>query len=422
MDAEQVRASVPIVRAVIESRSVDYLPADLTNRRRELRGGEGIKRMTNPIFSANRLKLGTFCTNGRGASFSLAPEVNGMNFPLSVKAARMADEAGLEAVVSFARWLGYIKGKPNHYTGDVMDPFAWAAAIAQATQRVGVFVTSHAPTIHPLLAARQAATIDVISGGRLGFNIVAGWNRHELEMFGAPLLEHEARYDYLAEWIQVIERLWTSDEPFDHDGEFFKINGGFTLPKPIQKPRPPIMNAGGSPRGVRFACRYADMCFVFVKSRDPAQIRADVDAYKNTAREEFGREVQVWTNAFVVQRETQKEAEDFLDYYARQMEDSESVDAWIAGLNLESKAMPRGVLDAMRLRFAAGGGGFPLVGTAARIAETLKLLSDCGIDGALLTWGDYIDGLERFVADVLPLLEQEGLREKFAGLRPGLGT
>jgi alkanesulfonate monooxygenase SsuD/methylene tetrahydromethanopterin reductase-like flavin-dependent oxidoreductase (luciferase family) len=64
-----------------------------------------------------------------------------------------------------------------------MDPFTWAAAIAQATEHVGVFVTAHAPTSLPIAAAKQLATIDIISNGRLGLNVVAGWNRPELEMF-----------------------------------------------------------------------------------------------------------------------------------------------------------------------------------------------------------------------------------------------
>ncbi len=369
--------------------------------------------MANPIFSDNKLKLGTFCSNGRASSMSLAPEVNNMTWSLSVQAAQMADEAGLEAVVPFARWLGYLESNPNHYSSDVMDTYTWAAATAQATKRIGIFVTSHAPTIHPLLAAKQTATIDHISGGRLGYNIVGGWNRHELEMFGAPLREHEGRYEYLAEWLQVIEKVWASDTPFDHDGEFFRVRGGFTLPKPLQKPRVPIMNAGGSEQGRRFACAHADMCFVIIKTEDAEQIRAEVDSYKKMAREEFGREVQVWTNTFVVQRETQKEAEDFLRYYAVEMQDRECVDAWLASQLAESKSFPPHVLETLRMRFAAGAGGFPLVGTAERITSALKLMSDCGIDGVLLTWADgYVEGIERFARGVLPLLEQDGLRQK----------
>src|SRR3546814_5858180 len=89
--------------------------------------------------------------------------------------------------------------------------------------------------MHPVLAAKQAATIDHISNGRLTLDVVGGWNRPELEMFGAPLREHGQRYEHLAEWLQVVKMLWQSPDEFDHHGEFFDIIGGISLPKPDRK-------------------------------------------------------------------------------------------------------------------------------------------------------------------------------------------
>jgi dimethylsulfone monooxygenase len=370
---------------------------------------------TNPVFNGNKLKLGTFCTNGRaGAAHTLVPEGNQLNWPRAVEIAQTVDRAGYEAVVPLARWKGYIKEKPNHVSGEVLDPFTWAAGIAQATEQIGVFVTSHAPTIHPLVAAKQTATIDIISNGRLGINVVGGWNRPEIEMFGAPLREHDQRYDYLAEWLDVIKRLWSSNEEFDHHGEFFNVIRGISIPKPVQRPRPPIMNAGLSDRGRLFACEHADMCFIGLRSETLEGIRDEVEAYRRTARDRFGREVQVWTPTTVVQRETQKEADDYLEYYAVTHQDRESVDGLISIATPEVRNMPPEMWEALRARFAAGFGGFPLVGTAERIFETLNMLSSAGLDGVLLTWVDYVDGVNRFNREVLPLLEQAGLRRPFA--------
>ena len=369
----------------------------------------------NPVYNDNKLKLGTFCTNGTGASLSLAPEANKMNWPMSVEAAKIADEAGLEAIVPFARWKGYLSNNPNHYSGNVLDPYIWAAAIAQHTRHASIFVTSHAPTVHPIMAARQAATIDIVSGGRLGLNVVGGWNRPELEMFGAPMKEHEERYDHLQEWLDIIKKLWASDEEFDHEGKFFKIVKGFTLPKPVQTP-PPIMNAGGSDRGRQFACKNADMCFVPIRAEDRHVVRAEVDAYKKMAWDEFGRKIQVWTNSFVIQRDTQKDAEDFLKYFVVDHQDRECVDSFVNRSVTEGKGLRPEMVEALRVRIAAAAGGTLLVGTADHIVERLQMLSDAGIDGVLLTWPEYIDGLKAFGADVLPCLEQLGLRKKFAGM------
>lgn len=371
----------------------------------------------NPIFNDNRLKLGTFCTNGRGTTHSLATEANKLTWPLALAVAQEVDRAGYEAVVPFARWKGYIKDKPGHVSGEVLDPFTWAAAIAQATDQVGVFVTSHAPTIHPIVAAKQTATIDIISNGRLALNVVGGWNRPELEMFGAPLREHDQRYDYLAEWLELLKQLWTRGEEFDHHGAFFDVLAGFSNPKPVQRPHPPIMNAGHSDRGRRFACEHADLCFIAIRSEAPEAVRAEVQKYKRTAREEFGRDVQVWAHTYVVQRDTQKEAEDFLHYYAVQHQDRESIDALIRLSVPEVQNMPLEAWEAVRTHYAAGYGGFPLVGTPERICDRLTMLSDAGLDGVLLTWIDFGEGARSFNRDVLPLMEQSGLRKSRSAAR-----
>jgi FMNH2-dependent dimethyl sulfone monooxygenase len=369
----------------------------------------------NPVLtSTNRLKLGIFATNGQGAAMTTVPEAYRATWPLSVKTAQQADRAGFEAIVPYARWKGYSTDKSSDPSGTVFDPYTWAAGLSQVTSHIGLFVTSHAPTVHPILAAKQCATIDIMSGGRLGINVVGGWNKPELEMFGAPLKEHDQRYDLLAEWIQILESLWTEADEFDFQGKFFTVTGGSSQPKPLQKPHPPIMNAGGSDRGRRFACEYSNMCFVIVKSEDPAKIQAEVDLYKKTAREEFGREVQVWSYGFVVQRDTQEEADRYLHHYSVECENKGVADGWMAMQKEQTQLMPPAALPGFRQRFVAGSGGFPLVGTPDRIAERLALLSACGVDGMLLTWVDFVEGLDSFNRHVMPRLEKIGIRKPFA--------
>ncbi|QJY48182.1 LLM class flavin-dependent oxidoreductase [Pseudonocardia broussonetiae] len=367
----------------------------------------------NPLAGDNPLKLGLFCTNGPGASQTLVPEAPETSWDLSLRTARAADRAGFEAVVPFARWKGYPENRADHKTGCVMDPFTWAAGIAAATERIGVFATSHAPTLHPIVAAKQAATVDHISGGRFALNVVGGWNRPELEMFGAPLREHDERYDHLDEWLQVIRRLWTETDEFDFHGRFFDVVGGVSQPKPVQR-RIPIMNAGGSPRGMRFAAEHADLCFLIVHSEEESAVREQVQGYKRMAREEFGREIAVWTHTVVVQRDTQAEADAYLHRFSVEHEDTESVDAWMRLQGANAQLMPPDVARAMRQRFAAGAGGFPLVGTPETIAGRLEMLSSTGVDGALLTWVDYDAGIADFTRDVLPRLERAGLRAPVA--------
>ncbi|HYF08725.1 MAG TPA: LLM class flavin-dependent oxidoreductase [Acetobacteraceae bacterium] len=369
----------------------------------------------NPLFSPNRLKLGIFGTNGKGGANTRVPEAFKPDWPAVVQTAQLADRAGFEAIVGYARWKPYGRLPPGHPSGVSLDPFTWAAGVSQVTSYSAVFATSHAPTIHPITCAKQCATIDIMSGGRFGLNIVGGWNKPELEMFGAPLREHDERYDHLAEWLHVMERLWRDQEEFDFEGRFFRIIRGSSMPKPIQQPRIPIMNAGGSPRGQRFACEHADMCFVILTSDRPEETARQIGDYKRMAREEFGREVQVWTYMPCVQRETRAEAEAYLNRFAVEYADNAAVDNFMEGLAAQTQIAAPEKLKAMRMRIAAGAGGSILVGTAEDIAAQLQGYADAGLDGVLLTWVDFADGLTRFGRDVMPLLEHRGLRQPFAG-------
>ena len=368
-------------------------------------------RPNNPLFGPNRLKIGIFGTNGKGSAHTRVPGHYKPSWDNVLATARTADAAGYEAIVAYARWKGYVEGRPDHPGGIILDPYIFAAGVAQATSHAAVFATSHAPTIHPLLAAKQTATIDHVSNGRLALNVVAGWNKPELEMFGAPLKEHTERYEHLAEWLHVLRRLWTEVDELDHAGAFFSIKRGMSMPKPLQLPCPPIMCAGSSEVGRRFAGEHADICFVLLQSEDPADWARQIGAYKSFAREEFGREIQVWTYAPVVQRDTLKEAQAYLDYFAVEHEDSESVDGWIAGAAQQSRGLDPEAMRRMRKNIAAGGGGTRLIGTADMITEQLAQLSEAGLDGILFTWVDFFDGLARFNAEILPQLENRGLRQ-----------
>jgi dimethylsulfone monooxygenase len=377
---------------------------------------EGIDReRTNPIYNGNKLKLGTFGTNGKGTANTLVPEQYRPTWANVVKAAQLTDGVGMEAIVSYAHWKGHEIGKPDHPSAVVLDPYTWAAGLAQATKYSAIFVTTHAPVIHPITAAKQSATIDLISGGRFGLNVVAGWNRPELEMFGAPLKEHEERYKHLDEWLNVLKRLWTENDEFDFDGAFFKIVHGSSRPQPVQKPNPPIMSAGGSDVGRQFAAKHGDMCFIQA-SDDPKAWAGQVASYKDLAREQYNRETQVWMLGAVVQRETRAEAEAYLKRYAVDLADLDSVDA-SNRLRMENAKIRPDLIEGMRFRKAAGAGGSILVGTADDVASQLEAFSEAGIDGILLSWVDFADGLTRFQEEVLPRLERAGLRKPFGGLQ-----
>ena len=364
---------------------------------------------THPIFGRNRLNLGVFCAN-TVATLTTARDPFTPTWSDCLAVARMADAAGLEALVPIARWKGYVDDDFGHPSNEVLEPFTYAAAMAQATRQIAVFATTHAPTVHPVIVAKQAATIDVISGGRFAMNVVGVWNRREFDMFGLDLLGHEERYEYLAEWLDVVRQLWSADAEIDVRTRYFRLSKALSLPHPVQGGAVPIMNAGFSNTGMRFAAANSDIGLIGLMGQDPVAWAEQIARYKRLAQDEFGKTMQVWTNMPVIIRDTDEEAVERHRYYTEVVPDSAAIDSFIKTLARENKVAE----DSEQMRFMRRpvvlGTGMPLIGAAARVAETLVTLSRAGLDGVIMSYVDFIDGLHRFCREVLPMLRAAGVR------------
>ena len=369
--------------------------------------------LDNPLYNGNRMKIGVIAMNcSHGSTITTAENAWEMNWPDTREVAVMADRAGFEALLPVARWRGY--GGETNFNNRTFETYNWAAAVAAVTGYSCVFSTSHVPLIHPVAAAKQCATIDHVSGGRFALNVVCGWFRNEFEMFGAEWREHDARYEYAAEWLEFVRRIWTEDREFDFEGRWFSSRNVWSEPKPIQRPMPPVMNAGGSPAGQKFAATQADMNFVILKQRDLEGGKAQIDHLKGMARE-AGRSVQSWIHVYVVCRDTEKEAQDYLRYYVVEKGDRQAADNLLEIFGMQSETLPPEALDEFRFHFIAGHGGYPLVGTAERIVDEIGKLVEIGVDGILVSWVDYKTECRQWIDDVMPLMVQAGQREAFAG-------
>ena len=216
--------------------------------------------------SSNRLKLGLFganCSSGRAVT--MVPERWSGNWPDCLKLARMADAAGIEFMLPIGRWKGY--GGDTDYQGATFETVTWACGLLANTKRLTVFGTVHAPLIAPVIAAKEFVTADHIGEGRFGLNIVCGWNEGEFEMFGATLRDHESRYDYAQEWLDVIKLAWSPQDDFEFAGRFIQAEGRARQAETLWRQRAPlIMNAGASPTGQAFAIRNCDALFSNVSS------------------------------------------------------------------------------------------------------------------------------------------------------------
>ena len=370
-------------------------------------------RLNNPILGDNPMKLGVMAFNCSGGStVTMAPEAWPMTWPDNLRLAKLVDRAGMEALLPVGRWKGY--GGPSNFNNRTFESFTWAAGLSAATERIAVLATVHAPLVHPVTAAKQAATIDHISGGRFVMNIVCGWFKEEFEMFGAEWRGHDRRYEYAAEWLGLMRRVWRESEAFDHAGEFFQGRGLWSEPKPLQGDALPIMNAGSSPVGQRFSAENCDMNFVMLRQKDEASDRAQISNLKSMAAAK-GRRSQCWIHGYVVVRETEAAARRALERYVNDLGDDVAVGNMLATFGMESETLEPAVMDAFRFHFKAGHGGYPLVGTPESVVADLARLSDMGVDGVLLSWLDYLEEGAQWVEEVMPLMVSAGLRAPVDG-------
>jgi FMNH2-dependent dimethyl sulfone monooxygenase len=363
----------------------------------------------NPMFNDNKLKLGIFGSNCSNAcAMTLAETTFKPTFEKNLEIARILEGAGFECMVPIAHWRGF--GGPSNFNGNNMETYTWAAALAAVTNEIVLFATSHVPTIHPIVAAKMGTTIDHIAKGRFGINIVCGWFTPEMEMFGVKQMEHDVRYEHATEWVEIVIKLWTEQE-FDFDGRFLAVKDGFSDPKPYQKPRPLLIGAGTSPKGREFAARYCDINFAVVE--DLNNCRDWVNAIKKLAWERHRREIGTFTMCYAVVRDTEKEAREYYNYYVHEKGDWEAADNVCRLFGLQSESCSKEYLEKFQENFIAGWGGYPLVGTSEQVAERLVELSRTGVDGTLISMVDYNQELPYWNANVMPLLEQAGLRKPY---------
>ena len=362
---------------------------------------------TNPMFGPNPFKLGVFgYLHFGGGAYTLVPERWQAKWDDIVGVAQIADRAGIEFMLPIARWKG-VKGKQNQRLKSY-ETLTHAAALAGSTKRIALFATCHVPIVHPVFAAKALVTIDHASHGRAGVNIVCGWNQDDFDMFGFTQLQHDDRYDQGQEWYDILTRIVGAgaDEEFDYSGRYFKVRNVIGRPPSVQQPRPCVLSAAYSPAGRAYAARTSDFLLTsLVDDEQGAGVIKDMQARVQEAGTEdvFRGVISV---SYMVCRETDREAEEYHRYYAEQMADNEAVDRYVRDKTANSMVAMREI----RMRWAGGNGGYPLVGSPERIVDEMVRMSRLGFAGTTIKFVNYLDEFPFFVERVLPLMQQAGLR------------
>ena len=349
-----------------------------------------------------------------GWSISTLPRGTDWSFDYNARLTRQAEDLGFDLVFGVAQWPP--KGGQGEVRGDEgLDSFIATAALAPITSRILLIATLHVlyGPWHPVHLARFGATLDHISGGRWGINVVTGHRAYEHELFGWSRIEHDRRYALADDFVTQLKRLWTSDEPISHEGaQGWRFKDAYITPRP-RFGRPVLVNATGSEAGIGFAAKHSDL--VFIPSPTGGRIEDALEGLppfvaklKGAARAR-GREIRTILNPLVVIRETDAEAED----YARAIVDHAHAETIAGRAKMDSDAHAWRGHTATDLRHSVGGaigGNVQLIGSPETIARQIIALHTAGADGVQVAFYDFEPDLALFGRRVLPLLREAGLR------------
>ena len=311
-------------------------------------------------------------------------------------AALIAEEEGFDFVMAMGKWRGF-GGETSHW-GTSLEAATMMAGIAAVTKRIKVWATLHAILHNPAVAAKMIATLDHISGGRAGLNIVAGAYRGEFEQMDAwdTKLDHDARYDLTEEWTQIVKRLWR-EPSVTFQGKYFDFRDCVSEPKPLKPPF--LICAGMSKRGFEFSVREADGCFI--GGRDETETR-DASNRARTLAAKLGKPIRTYCMMTVITGETDSEAQAKAQKYRDGLDEGAvlgMLQSYGVSLTGEGNAMTARAQGAFMTQTAVGS-------PATCAAKIEAFLRDCDIDGLMFVYDDYLKGLRVTGREILPRLRQ----------------
>ena len=342
---------------------------------------------------------------------STLPRTTDWTFDYNAQLARQAEALGFDLVFGLAQWTpkdGH--GGATRYRETSIDSFMTVSALAAITSRILLISTIHVlyGPWHPVHLAKFGATLDHISGGRWGANIVTGHIAREAAMFGIARPDHGRRYEMADVFTTRLKQLWAATENLSIDGLYWAMQAAYVTPKP-RFGRPILVNATGSVEGIAFAAKHSDIVFITSPSgnqmADALESLPAHTAAIRAAAHEAGRRVRTIINPMVVCRPTEEEAIQYRDAII-DAADIGAVDGFAAATRGGDAVAWRNA----KRRFPALGGNLHVVGSPEQIVDHFLNLKKTGCDGVQLTFYDFAPDLEYFGAAVLPLMHQAGLR------------
>jgi dimethylsulfone monooxygenase len=307
--------------------------------------------------------------------------------------ARRSEEIGFDLTLVAELFMNDIKG----IDAPSLDAWSTAAALAAVTQRLELMVAVR-PTFHaPAILAKQAANVHHIANGRLSLNVVSSWWSDEARRYGVQFDQHDDRYARTSEWLTVVKGAWR-DPSFSFKGRYYTVDENILSPKPAGAA--PVLYAGGESEAAKTLI--TTQCDAYVMHGDPPdRIAPKVDDMRRR-REALGLPPMPFgMAAYSIVRETEAEAKRELDRITNVAPGSPgygNYQDWISNTKLEQQVSLQDYSVSNR-GLRAG-----LVGTPEQVAERIREFEKVGVTLLLLQCSPQLEEMERFSAEVMPLV------------------
>jgi dimethylsulfone monooxygenase len=338
-----------------------------------------------------------------GLVISKIEQRTGWDINYNRRLAQIAEDSGFDYALSQIRFTAGYGAEFQH------ESVAFSHALLAATKKLRVIAALLPGPWNPALAAKQIATINHLSEGRVAVNVVSGWFRGEFTAIGEPWLDHDERYRRSEEFIRALRGIWSQDN-FTFRGDFYRFSDYTLKPKPVD-PQPEIFQGGSSRAARDMAARVSD--WYFTNGNSPEEIKKQVDDIQAKAKAN-GHSVKIGVNAFAIARGTEAEARTVLSEIVEKA-DPDAVGAFAHEVKNAGKASPEGQGNWAKSTFedlVQYNDGFKtnLIGTPQQIAERIIALKEVGVDLVLLGFLHFQEEVEYFGKHVIPLVR--ALEEK----------
>ena len=320
------------------------------------------------------------------------------SFELNNKTAQEAEAQGFDFLLSMVKLRGF--GGETEFWDHNLESFSLMAGLAATTSKIGLFASVALPTMEPAMVARMASTIDDISDGRFGINIVSGWNQIEYSQMGVWPGDwyYEKRYDYAEEYVKIMQDLWSTGVS-DLKGEYFQMDDCRLSPPPKDN-KVPLVCAGQSDRGMEFCATYGDYQFI-IGTEDLDVVRNDA-ARLVAAAEKTGRDVGIYVLFHITMGDTDDEGQAKWQHY-QDGADLEAIKFLIGAAEMDTAGATADKIAEMKQAFNLNIGA--IAGSHATIAARLdEVAAIPGVKGAMCVFDDYPVATKEFGEKVMPLM------------------